>query len=52
MSLIPQKYKIVVSFEGKLDYADWEFYAGFEEILHFKILTLKLGEEFSDGEIG
>lgn len=42
------EYKIVVSFEGKVDNSDdWELYADFEELLSFNILTLKLEEETS-----
>ncbi|MCD7455558.1 hypothetical protein HAX54_028679 [Datura stramonium] len=40
------EYKIVVSFEGKVDNSDdWELYADFEELLSFNILTFKLEEE-------
>ncbi|XP_060200646.1 putative F-box protein At1g50870 [Lycium barbarum] len=42
------EYKIVVSYERTVeDPDDWEFYAGFEKILYFNILTLKLEEESS-----
>ncbi|KAF3620880.1 hypothetical protein FXO38_32131 [Capsicum annuum] len=41
------EYKVVASFEGKLDSADWEFYSCFDEFLCFKNLTLKLYEELS-----
>ncbi|PHT43626.1 hypothetical protein CQW23_17651 [Capsicum baccatum] len=41
------EYKVVGSFEGKLDSADWEFYYCFDEFLRFKNLTLKLDEELS-----
>ncbi|PHU12457.1 hypothetical protein BC332_19387 [Capsicum chinense] len=41
------EYKVVASFEGKLDSADWEFYSCFDEFLRFKNLTLKLDEELS-----
>ncbi|XP_060190333.1 uncharacterized protein LOC132619444 [Lycium barbarum] len=41
------EYKIVASYEGKVKYADGDFYTGFEESLCFNILTLKLEEETS-----
>ncbi|CAN4105039.1 unnamed protein product [Withania somnifera] len=42
------EYKVVVSFEGKVDDSDdWQLYSNFEELLSLNILTLKLEEETS-----
>ncbi|KAF3620879.1 hypothetical protein FXO38_32130 [Capsicum annuum] len=42
------EYKVVVSFEGKVDDSDdWKLYYDFEELLCFNILTLKLEEQTS-----
>lgn len=39
------EYKIVVSFEGRVDNSDdWNLEADYEELLSFNILTLKLEE--------